>query len=518
MKRRWSRLVAVGTAVLMVVSGGVLSFGTAPAFAADSISFTTPVPSNTTSTIVASPTSVVADGVAATKVTVTVKDSGGVAIGDDSVTIQSDGIFPEFTPTAMTNSSGVAVFSVTDQKPEIDLGFTATDTTATDLPGPLVLNTAPFNLVNFTTPVADDARSTISATTPVIANGVAISTVRVTVLDSTPVALWDDLVTLKASSPHAVVTGPLTTDAGGVAIFEVTDATVESHVTFTATDAPASLDLKSNPVDFAAVTLEQGAPKAWVTTTTKAGAFSRQLSVTGATGKVTFTKTGDSAHLAITPAGLVTAKGRMRAGRYTVRGTTADTHGDHGTFSLALTVKAVTIHESLPTAAMVRTTGTPSYTHRLTATGGNGAVRYMKTGGSADLTVTPEGVVATTEKLPIGTYTVRGRMTDVDRDTGRFSFTLTVKLRALTGATVTIADGHATTIVGKDAAADPGAKATVRVFTGGNLVTTAPILVGPNRRISYETGRLTTGKYRIEFLVGGKIVKTTIVTVQGAGQ
>ena len=361
-------------------------------------------------------------------------------------------------------------------------------------------------------------RSTISATTPVIANGLAVSTVRVTVLDSTPVALWDDLVSLKASSRHAVVTGPRTTDAGGVAVFEVTDATVESGVTFRATDIPGPLDLTSKPVDFVAVPLKQVAPKTWVTTTTKAAAFSRQLSVTGATGHVTFTKTGGSADLVVTAAGRVTAKGRMRAGRYTARGTTADTHGDHGTFSLALTVKAVAIHQSLPTSATVRTIGTTSYTHRLAATGGNGAVRYTKTGGSADLTVTPGGVVATTEKLSIGVYRVSGRMTDGDRDAGTFDFILTVRLLALTGATVTIAAGHATTIIGKDAAADPGTKATVKVFTGGKLVTTAPILVGPNRRLSYETGRLTAGKYRIQFLVEGKVVKTTIVTVLGAGQ
>jgi hypothetical protein len=127
-------------------------------------------------------------------------------------------------------------------------------------------------------------------------------------------------------------------------------------------------------------------------------------------------------------------------------------------------------------------------------------------------------VVATIGKLAIGTYTVKGRMTDVDRDAGRFSFVLTVRLLALTATTITIADGEATTVIGKDAAAGPGAKATVKVFTTGKLIATAITRIGPNRRITYRTGRLTTGTYRIQFLVRGRIVKTTIVTVRGAGQ
>jgi hypothetical protein len=51
------------------------------------------------------------------------------------------------------------------------------------------------------------------------------------------------------------------------------------------------------------------------------------------------------------------------------------------------------------------------------------------------------------------------------------------------------------------------------VYKAGKLVTQALRLVDGNRRINYATGVLTTGSYKVVFMVAGKVVKTTIVTV-----
>ena len=465
------------------------------------VAFTTPVADNDSS-IIAATSPVIADGVATSAVTVTVLDANLVPISGDPVSLASTGSAIVSAPVA-TNVSGVATFTVTDTTAE------SVTFTATDAPGPLSIVEEG---VHFTTPVADDNVSSITATSPVIGNGVATSALTVTVLDTNSVPLAGDLVTLTPTG-SALVSASATTNGAGVATFTATDSTVES-VAFTATDGiDGDLFLNSDPVDFAAVTINPATPTAGSTTTTGSAAFTSQLAVTGSTGTVSYTKTGGSAHLTVGATGRVATTGTMPAGTYAVSGTTADTHGDAGVFALTLTVTAVTIRQAPSTSGTALTTGSAAYTHQLTVTGNNGLVTYAKTAGNAHLTVGARGMVTTTGRLTAGVYAASGRTTDVNGDHGTFSFSLKVSQPPLTGPTVSIANHGAATIIGLDAAAKAGTKVTVKVFTGGKLVTTATTTVGTVHRITYTTKALTTGKYRVEFVVAGNVVKTTIVTV-----
>ena len=467
------------------------------------VAFTTPVADNGNSTIVAT-SPVEADGVATSAVTVTVLDANSVPIVGDVVALASTGGAVATAVDATTDADGVATFTVTDTAAQ-NVTFTATDA-----PGPLSIVKEG---VHFTAPVADSSNSTVAATSPVTADGVSTSAITVTVLDDNSVPLIGDLVTLTKLSGSATVSGSVATNNLGVATFTATDATVES-VVFRATDLnEGGLFENSDPVNFAAVTIHQATPTTGTATTTSSAAFTSQLSVTGSTGTVGYTKTGGSTHLTVSATGNVTTTGTIPAGTYTVNGTTADTHGDAGVFALTLTVTPVTILQAPSTSGIALTTGSAAYTHQLTVTGNNGIVTYAKTAGNAHLTVGARGMVATTGRLTAGVYAASGRTTDVNGDHGTFSFSLKVSQPPLTGPTVSIANHGAATIIGLDAAAKAGTKVTVKVFTGGELVTTATTTVGTIHRITYTTKALTTGKYRVEFVVGGKIVKTTIVTV-----
>jgi hypothetical protein len=79
--------------------------------------------------------------------------------------------------------------------------------------------------------------------------------------------------------------------------------------------------------------------------------FSAQLLTSGATGSVTFAKTGGSANLAVSSSGVVTPVGApLRAGSYSVNGTDSDSLNNTGTFTFTLTVTA-----DLPGAPTIQT-------------------------------------------------------------------------------------------------------------------------------------------------------------------
>jgi adhesin/invasin len=481
----------------------------------------TPAADNQYSSAVASPGYVEADGVATSTIVVTVKDSLADTISGDVVTLVplSGGAVVaghnDDTNTTTTDANGVAVFTVSDTTRE-DVTFSATDS------GTLhVLS----NEVDFTYAAANNTLSTITATGPVAANGVATSTVTVTVNDDNAVAVVGDIVTLTPSSGTVGITGSGITNGQGVAVFTATDTVAESGVTFLAEDGLNPLYIVSNPVTFT--------PTADNTPSTAVAGPSSVLANGVATATVTVTVkdhnaaaipgdpvtlTANSVHPVISGSGLTNGAG---VAIFTVTDTTAQkaiifTATDTGSLDVvtgAVAFTPTTIAQTGTHVATVLTTASAGFTAQLGVTGNFGAVTFHKTGGSAQLGVSAAGLVRTSGSLPEQIYTIAGTTTSANGDLGTFAFTLTVKLPPLTGPTVSIKDHTSTTILGKDAAAPPGTKATVMVYKAGKLVTQALRLVDGNRRINYATGVLTTGSYKVVFMVAGKVVKTTIVTV-----
>ena len=89
-------------------------------------------------------------------------------------------------------------------------------------------------------------------------------------------------------------------------------------------------------------TLTQGSPTS--ATVAHGGGYSGQLTVTNATGTVTYTETS-SAHstdVVVTSTGAISAATSLAPGTYTVSGTDTDTSGDTGAWTFTLTVSPAT--------------------------------------------------------------------------------------------------------------------------------------------------------------------------------
>jgi hypothetical protein len=187
----------------------------------------------TTSTVVATPNPVLANGVASATVTVTLKDSTGTPVVGHPVTLaQGTGSSTIGPASGPSNASGQVTFSVTNTTVEL-VTYTATDTTDTVM----VTQTAD---VDFTPPpmlVTDAAMSTVVAVpTSVPADGGTSATVTVTLKDSTGTPVVGHPVTLAQGTGSSTITPPNgISNASGQVTFSVTNTTVEL-VTYTATD------------------------------------------------------------------------------------------------------------------------------------------------------------------------------------------------------------------------------------------------------------------------------------------
>jgi putative nucleotidyltransferase with HDIG domain len=175
-----------------------------------------------------------------------------------------------------------------------------------------------------------------------------------------------------------------------------------------------------------AVSIAQVDPDLASVSTTNSAAFTDQLATTGQNGAVSFVTTTPNANLAVASSGAVTTSGTLAAGSYTASGTDADSYGDTGTWSYTLTVVAVTINQSTPTAGSVSTTNSAAFTDQLATTGQNGAVSFDTTTANANLAVASSGAMTTSGTLAAGSYTVSGTDADPYGDSGAWSYTLTV--------------------------------------------------------------------------------------------
>ena len=180
------------------------------------------------------------------------------------------------------------------------------------------------------------------------------------------------------------------------------------------------------------VTLTQGPP---TTATVAHGAgYTGHLAVTNNIGAVTYVETTstDSADVAVSSTGAVTAATTLAPGAYGVTGTESDVHGDTGAWSFSLTVGTITLTQGPPTTATVAHGA--GYTGQLAVTNNIGAVTYVEitSTDSTDVVVSSTGSVTASTTLAPGSYGVSGTDSDIHGDIGTWAFSLTVGTITLT--------------------------------------------------------------------------------------
>jgi len=190
------------------------------------------------STFTATPASVVADGMASTVLTVTLKDRHSNPIAGHAVSLSQRGGSSVIAPfNATTDANGAATFTASSTKSETVI-YTATDEdTNTTLQ-----QTAS---VIFSSDATDAATSTITATpASVVADGTTSTTLTVTLKDSHSNPIAGHVVSLSQGSGSSTITpSTATTDANGVASFTV-NSTKSETVNYTATDADTNTTIQ----------------------------------------------------------------------------------------------------------------------------------------------------------------------------------------------------------------------------------------------------------------------------------
>lgn len=221
---------------------------------------------------------------------------------------------------------------------------------------------------------------------------------------------------------------------------------------------------------------------------TASATFNDQLVTTNNSGPVSYVQVGGAPNLVVSPTGLVTTSGQLAPGTYTATGTTSDTNGDTGTFSLTLDVGVLL--QSSPTTATVKASGSATYSEQLTVTGASGAVTYTQTSGAPNLVVGASGLITTSGSLAAGTYMATGTATDSLGDKGSFTFSLKVGAlvqRAPTTASISTTDS-ATFSQLLSVGANLGAETFVQTTGSPNL------LVSPAGLVT-TGGKLAPGNY-----------------------
>ncbi|MGE0825072.1 MAG: protease pro-enzyme activation domain-containing protein [Candidatus Binatia bacterium] len=185
-----------------------------------------------------------ADGMTAAAIVVRLRDANGYPVAGKTVALST-------TPTGhavisplsgvSSNDNGAVVFTVMNSTPET-LTFTATNVT-----DGFVLLEQPS--VTFSVPPATSAGITAFPTT-VTANGIAATTITVTLKDAQNLPTPGKLVTLSQGNGHSLITGPnpSVTDANGQIQFTATNL-VNEVVTYTAVNvSDGNLPVPGNAV------------------------------------------------------------------------------------------------------------------------------------------------------------------------------------------------------------------------------------------------------------------------------
>ena len=231
-------------------------------------------------------------------------------------------------------------------------------------------------------------------------------------------------------------------------------------------------------------TIAQAAPTTAITTTGKA--FTDQLALSGAHGKVTFAQTDGAPELTVSPSGKVSAQGNLPAETYKATGTAKDAAGDAGAWSFALTVTATRLVQSAPITATT-TTG-KAFSAQLVVSGAHEVVTYAESSGAPDLAVLSSGRVSARANLVAGTYKATGTERDSLGDTGNWRFAVTVvatKLLQAAPRTATTTTGnafngqlHVSGAHGAVTYAQSTGALVLEVSSSGKVATTASLAAG----------------------------------------
>jgi len=235
-----------------------------------------------TSTIAASPSSVQADGINTSTITVTLLDAASTPIPGKTVTLVSNRGATDTISSASgsSNAFGVVTFTVKSTTPGTPV-FTATDVTDN------VVITATAS-VNFTAvPPANAATSTVSASpASQRADGVNIATITVTLLDGGSAPIPGKTVTLASSrGPTDTISAASgVSNISGVVTFTV-KATTPGTPVFTATDVTdgvtathtATVNFTVNPPASASLSTVEASPSTVVADGTSPSTFTVTL-------------------------------------------------------------------------------------------------------------------------------------------------------------------------------------------------------------------------------------------------
>ncbi len=190
----------------------------------DTVDFETPVPTIANSDVVADPTSVIANGVSYSTVTVTLGDADGEPIPNQAVTLSGNAANNVTVIQSNTDASGVALFEVRSTTVGVET-FTAASGGWSDTVA-----------VTFTTQLSDPTKATLTASPGiVIANGMSTSTITLTLFDADGVQLLGSGVNVAldedsiAGTDSATIQGSnLGVTTAGVATFTVSSSTIQT--------------------------------------------------------------------------------------------------------------------------------------------------------------------------------------------------------------------------------------------------------------------------------------------------
>jgi len=187
-----------------------------------------------TSTVIANPPAVTADGSTESTITVTVKDANGNPVEGETVTLaQNSGATSTISAASgLSNASGVVTFTVTNTKTET-VTYTATM-------GSMPITETPITQtaeVTFTAGAPTAGNSTVTSSPPTVtADGDMESTITVTVKDANdnPVAGETVMLVQNSGATSTISLASGASSSTGEVTFTVTNTTAET-VTYTAT-------------------------------------------------------------------------------------------------------------------------------------------------------------------------------------------------------------------------------------------------------------------------------------------
>ncbi len=475
------------------------------------------------STVTASPATVTADGASSSTITVTVKDASNNLLSGKTVTLSKGSSNSVISPASqVTNASGVATFTVTNNKAET---VTYTASVAADS-----VTIGQTTNVTFQPGAISASTSTVTASkSTVTADNSDSATISVTLKDANNNVISGKAVTLSQGGGSSTITATQgTTDANGVATFTIKSPKAEA-VTYTATSNGVSLsttptvtfqagainaglstitsskanvianntdsatitvtlkDTNNNAVSNKSVTLSQGSGSSTISPASQTSNASGVATFTVKSTKaetITYTAAVTSDNVTITPTANVTFQpGVASAAQSTVSVSKNSVFAD-GTDSSTITVtlkdsnsnpisnKSITLSQgsgssTITPSTAVTTNASGQAVFTVTNTKAE-SITYTATDADDSLTITQTGTVTFTPgTVNAGTSTVATAKANVSAD-GSDSSTITVTLKdvngnAISGRTVTLSQSGSSTITAVQGTSNASGVATFTV-------------------------------------------------------